>query len=168
MNLKLSFLALIAFVAGCSSSTIVEPPPPCSSALPSAALTVACTPPATINPVGSWSGTLTTTEGGSGTQTFTAEIRAVAGSSTDYTGVFTVAETVYNVTGFYTGTNDEGEAYTFQIPQSELEPAVSPVEFYGMMWSGQLTETSYSGGWFLNSEEAGRTPAGTFTLARQP
>lgn len=121
-----------------------------------------------VSAVGSWQGTLTTVTGGSGTQPFTAEITEINAEDADYAGVFTVGDKVYNVTGLYSGTNDEGDAFVFQIPLEELQPTVSPVEFYGMMWSGQMTEDGYSGGWFLNSETANRTPAGEFALERAP
>ncbi len=120
-----------------------------------------------VSPVGSWQGTLTTTTGGSGTEPFTAEItRTETGG--DYTGVFTVGDTVYNVSGFYNGTNDEGEIFIFELPLGELQPTVSPAEFYGLTWSGPMTENTYSGGWFFNSETANRTPAGEFGLERRP
>lgn len=172
MKLSLGFVSFIALIAGCHSLTIVDPPPPCSSVAPSGGLAVACTPPVTTNPVGLWSGILTT-EGSSGTQTFTAEIRAVEGSSTDYTGVFIVGEAVYNVTGVNTGLTDDanagGEIYIFQIPLEALQPAVTPVEFYGMNWSGSLTDTSFSGDWFFKTSQASvEDRAGTFALEREP
>ncbi len=121
-----------------------------------------------VSAVGSWQGTLTTTTGSSETQPFTAEITEIDAEDADYTGVFTVGDKVYNVTGFYNGTNYEGDAFIFQIPLEELQPTVSPVEFYGMMWSGQMTEDTYSGGWFLNRGDNVRSPAGTFSLERLP
>lgn len=86
----------------------------------------------------------------------------------DYTAVFTVGDEVYNVTGFYNGTNDEGDIFIFEIPLAELQPTVSPVEFYGMMWSGPMTEDTYSGGWFLNRGDNVRSPAGEFRLEHVP
>ncbi len=125
-------------------------------------------PGLSVSPIGFWQGTFTTTTGGSETVPFTAEITQAKAGSTNYAGVFTVSGKVYNVTGFYHGTNDEGEIFIFEIPLDELQPTVSPVEFYGMRWSGPLTENTYSGGWFFNSETANRTPAGEFRLERLP
>jgi hypothetical protein len=106
--------------------------------------------------------------GGSGTEPFTAEIVAGEAEDADYAGVFTVGDEVYNVTGGYNGRNNEGDIFIFEVPLEELQPTVSPVEFYGMMWSGPLTEDSYSGGWFFNSETSYLSPAGEFRLERLP
>lgn len=106
--------------------------------------------------------------GGSGTQPFTAEITESAAEEAEYAAVFTVGDTVYDVTRFYNGTNDEGDIFIFEVPLDQLQPTVSPVEFYGLMWSGPMTEDTYSGGWFFNSEAEYRTPAGEFSLERRP
>lgn len=127
-----------------------------------------CSPPQLeppVSPVGSWQGTLITTTGGLGTEPFAAEITQ-AGAA--YEGVFTVGETTYNVNGFYNGTSKEGDIFIFDVPLEELQPTVSPVEFYGMMWSGPMAGDTYSGGWFFNSETANFTPAGEFSLERLP
>ena len=111
------------------------------------ALLAACNrePQPSVSPVGSWQDTLTTTTDGSGTQAFTAEISELESEDADYAGVFTVGDKVYSVTGFYNGTNDEGEIFIFKIPLDELQPTVSPIRFDGMMWSGPMTENTYSG-----------------------
>lgn len=74
------------------------------------------------------------------TQPFTAEITEVEAEDADYAGVFMVGDEVYNVRGGYNGTNDEGDIFIFQIPLEEFQPTVSPVEFYGMMWSGPMAK----------------------------
>lgn len=122
--LPLVFLVLTACVSKnggkglCPSSRAVEGvlAPACSSTQPEPL----------ASPVGSWRGTLTTITGGSGTEPFAAEITEVAAVDADYAGVFTVGNEVYNVTGVYNGTNDEGDIFVFKIPLEELQPAVSP------------------------------------------
>lgn len=117
-----------------------------------------------MNPAGSWVGTLTTD--GAGTETFTADITQA--SVANYEGVFTVGGRAYNVAGSYSGANSEGHAFTFQISLAELGPTVSPTINPGVVWSGQLTDRVYSGGWFREEEDGTRSQTGTFRLERRP
>ncbi len=118
-----------------------------------------------VSAVGSWQGTLTTITGGSGTQLFTAEITEV--DRTLYEGVFTVGETVYNVSGHYDGGDQNG--VTFIASPSELQAAVSDPFPYGFNWLGLTTETKYAGDWYVyeypNRE---RSSEGIFSLERLP
>lgn len=123
-------------------------------------------PEPAVSPVGSWEGTLTTAVGGSGTEAFTATV--TERGPTDYTGVFTVGDRTYNVSGFYSGKNSEGDAFVFQIPLAELGPTVSPAPNPGLAWSGQMTKSSFTGGWFLEDESGARPESGTFALERRP
>lgn len=164
MKLNLSLLGMIVILVSCNAA-ISEPPPPCSSVAGEAALRPTCTPPEMeLNPIGSWEGSLTTLEGGSGSQPFTAEVSAAAGSSSDYSGVFTVGSQLYNVTGAH----QSGNVYLFNVPIDEIQPAVTPEEFFGMAWSGMLTETSISGTWFFKEEAGSQRVSGTFALERRP
>ena len=141
-------------------------PPPCGGAA-RGLLAPLCSPPMPeppVNPAGSWAGTLTTD--GAETEVFTADITQTGVA--DYEGVFTVGERTYNVTGFYSGTNSEGYAFTFQVPLAELGPTALPTINPGVAWSGQLTERGYSGGWFREEEDGTRSQTGTFTLERRP
>ncbi len=162
-GLSLVFLLVLTACGGgsgglCSAALEGQLAPTCSPVRPEPS----------VSPVGSWQGTLTTTTGGSGTEPFTAEVIESETGGRDYTGVFTVDDKVYNVSGFYSGASDGEEAFIFEIPLDEIQPAVSPAEFYGLTWSGAMTESTYSGGWFFNSETANRTPAGEFNLERLP
>ncbi len=164
MKLHFGVLTLVAFAAaGCSSTTNIDPP--CSSVAPSGALAVACVPDTTPDPVGAWSGTLTT-EGVSGNQAFTAQI-VLEEDGGDFTGMFTVGNQTFSTAGFsYTRTAGEVQL-TFQSPGGVLVPQVSPALFTGLTWTGSLTQTTFSGSWAWEKEsrEAAR---GTFTLERQP
>jgi len=120
-----------------------------------------------VSPVGLWQGTLTTMTGGSGTQPFTAEIaKSASEAGGGFTGVFTVGDKVYEVTGGNRHINGKSEIFTFSIPLEELQPTLSPVEFYGMMWSGPMIENTYSGDWVFESETEYHT--GEFSLERRP
>lgn len=119
-----------------------------------------------VNPSAFWEGTLTTTTGGSGTEPFTAEITRI--SAAYYEGIFRVGEKTCNVTGSYNGTGDEGSVFAFSIPLEELGPTVSPGIFPGLTWSGSLTESTYSGGWFREEEDGTRSQTGKFALERRP
>ena len=124
-----------------------------------------------VSAVGSWQGTLTTMTGGSGTEPFTAEITQVGAENADYAGVFAVGNEVYNVTGRFNGSNQDGEYFVFEAPLSELQPTVSPVTPLGFTWSGLMTEDTYQGVWFIfrGNEEDGNPPQeGEFSLERLP
>ncbi len=80
--------------------------------------------------------------------------------------MFTVGDEVYEVTGGNRHLNGESERFTFSIPIEEFQPTLSPVEFYGMMWSGPMTATTYVGEWSYESEVEYRS--GDFGLERLP
>jgi hypothetical protein len=122
-----------------------------------------------VSAVGSWQGTLTTMTGGSGTQSFTAEITEIEDENADYAGVFTVGDEVYNVIGRYNGYY-QGEIFVFQAPLSEVQPALSPVTPLGFNWSGVMTKNTYQGGWYIFKDIEARDPsqAGEFSLERLP
>ncbi len=119
-----------------------------------------------MSPIGNWEGTLTFTEGGSGFQPFTAQIEGAPENG--FTSVFTVSDTSFAVTGRYSYTSDAGEElYVFESLEAELVPAVVPALFTGLVWSGSLTETAYSGVWAQESN-SDVVASGTFALERLP
>jgi hypothetical protein len=122
-----------------------------------------------VSPVGSWRGTLTTISGGAGIQTFSAEITEVAQVESLYEGTFIIGDTLHNVSGSYLGNAQEGTHFSFNASPSELQAAVSDPFPYGFNWSGLMTETRYTGNWYVYEYPDGELSSeGTFSLERLP
>ncbi len=82
--------------------------------------------------------------------------------------MFTIGNEVYKVAGGNRYIDGESKIFTFSIPMDDLQPTLSPVEFYGIVWRGPMIENTYSGDWYFNSETKDRSPAGEFVLKRLP
>ena len=167
LGLRLVLFAVLTSLVACSRGAY---PPPCSQAL-AGQLAPACSPPRPelpVNPVGFWKGTLTTTIGGSGTQSFTAKIDLTNSETGTYTGILNVGTETYNVSGGYNPYISE-DYFALRVALDELAPALSPgLPFYGIEWYGEMTRDRWEGRWSLNAEDEQKAQMGTFTLERLP